>query len=296
MNQKKALVNKGKYKMVINVTVLIFIGTAGCAMEWSQSEEEKKEAANELEFFDVENTRNIMGDIRLIYGIYNTSSCDVFTAKAILSCFSDSVVITGCEDGSCNTICNQCSGECKESPDEYCPNEGIFSNCSEPLITFDSSTDESIPIVPENSIIVTAGGPGSNRMVRYYENNKIAPACHVSKNSSLCWESPCGKGSCIPGTGVTTSMVGNSSDYFVVESFADNENEVSVLIVYGHTKFGTKAAGYFIKQNNCEIIKEIKSQWRIYKWEDLSGDKQPGPGDNFTLIASGLNQMEKGGI
>jgi hypothetical protein len=148
--------------------------------------------------------------------------------------------------------------------------------------------------IPSGSSIVLFGGPGAQRAVAYYENNRV----WFNPNTPLEDQAPIKMGwnsthyyfmdkfgvviqeSAIPKTDVWNGNV----DEFILETFIDSNGRY-VLIGYGFSRKGTNAAAFQLKYIYPNI-NQYQNSWYIFKWIDLNKD-QVMTQNEVTLIATG---------
>jgi hypothetical protein len=241
-----------------------------------------------------------------IYAAYNGNTCDIWLAQSLLSCCTATTVRTCCDDGTSGvpclgspdpaTTCPACtscpSAACASCASTACPPGDICTTATGPCAVLGATPDISEPLLPADTTLLLTGGPNPSNLVKYYEQNRLAPVCYRAFEDAgvaySCLESPCGSATCIAGTQVRSADLGwPDQDYFVIEFFPDPTRSIDVAIVYGYGARGSTAAGYLFGNTICPSLDTYNYRWYVYHWIDSAGgDGVPGPGDQFLLVAN----------
>jgi hypothetical protein len=164
--------------------------------------------------------------------------------------------------------------------------EGMLIN---PQFSFDTNdlivnqtNGEPLPGAP--SVFVMSGGPFVNGPVKFYETNyatTLTPVHFGHDGSNYAFYNA--SNMIIPGTSAAPASLGASLDYFLIESFVDN-NGNNVLIVYGYGGRGTFAGALYFKEVMYPAGGDILAPGvKIVKWEDKNGNGLPDMSiDGFT--------------
>jgi hypothetical protein len=136
------------------------------------------------------------------------------------------------------------------------------------------------------SVFVMSGGPFVNGPVKFYETNyatTLTPVHFGFAGSNYAFYDA--SNMIIPGTSVNPTSLGTSLDYFLIESFVDN-NGNNVLIIYGYGGRGTFAAAlYFKEQLYPGPGNTLSPGYQIVQWNDTNGNGLPEfPQDSFTQV------------
>lgn len=137
------------------------------------------------------------------------------------------------------------------------------------------------PLISDEAIIMS-GGPIVQKLVGYYESNRIAPVYFGDENGLPYFYKK--DGVRIDETGI---MPSNHEDVFVIEHFLDNSGN-AVLIIYGYGGLGTFAGARLFKSVIYPNIRSYTHSYYIYHWFDDNGDCFPDLNEiDSTPIACG---------
>ena len=124
------------------------------------------------------------------------------------------------------------------------------------------------PIFSDKAVVLS-GGPCVQVLVKYYENNRIAPVYFKAEDGKAYWYRK--DGTRIEETGLAPN---SQNDMFVLEHFLDPSGN-SVLIIYGYGGLGTFAGAKFFKTVIHPNIRDYTHSYYIYHWIDMNHDYFP---------------------
>jgi len=143
------------------------------------------------------------------------------------------------------------------------------------------------PVAGGNDLLVTIGSAYSNHLVKYLEQERIAPVYQQNVGgTTLAFQfRHSGSNALLASTPVDTESDINGN--FLVEVVRDPKSGTLVLIGYGYWAGGSAAAGWFIGNRVLPALSTFTDSWYIYRWTSDNADPAPDAADAFTLVASG---------
>ncbi len=173
---------------------------------------------------------------------------------------------------------------------------GFATSCSPPPTTMSVPQSSSGTIHPTNgkpvagpgNMLVVAGGPFGQLLVKYLETAGITPvySYYDLMVNQLRGRSPGDAGADPILVNAMQSDVTNSHSFFMIEMVIDPASGTLVFIVYGISAPGTLAATWYFAQKMLPARATLDKSWYIYEWTDGDADMKPSDGDQFKLVAS----------
>jgi hypothetical protein len=144
------------------------------------------------------------------------------------------------------------------------------------------------PVAWGGNMLVIAGGPYGQLLVKYLENAGITPIYnHYDSAVDQILGRKMGDAGADPYiVNATQSQITESHSYFLVETVVDPPSGTLSLIVYGISASGTQAAAWYFVNKLLPIRATLTKAWYVYEWTDGDADMKPGDADTFTLVAS----------
>jgi len=143
------------------------------------------------------------------------------------------------------------------------------------------------PVAGGNDLLVTIGSAYSNHLVKYLEEERIAPVYQHNGGGTV----PSfqfrhsGNDALLASTPVDTESDTNGN--FLVEIVRDPKTGTLILVAYGYWAGGSAAAGWFVGNRVLPALSTFTDSWYIYRWASDNADPAPDDADTFSLIASG---------
>jgi hypothetical protein len=173
--------------------------------------------------------------------------------------------------------------------------QAIAARCTPPPMAKSVSQSVSIaintttgqPVAGGGELLVAIGGDSAQRLVNYLEDSGASPVYNEYDGLNTLWFKRRDAGNAILAT-VSKSTLTATHDYFLVEVVLDPISGTLSLVLYGVDSPGTKAAAYYFADTMLPAIATYTHNWYLFEWMGVSVDGAPGPGDTFTLLASGM--------
>lgn len=162
----------------------------------------------------------------------------------------------------------------------YTGNPQIITSPTQSPISNAYIDNEGKPLFLEN--IVTFGGRIANRMVRYFEENKIAKVGYGNNGTHHLFTNIY-DGSPLYAIDLATYNE-NERDYFVIQLYVDGNRYI--LSEWGICAEGTYAGGLCFIDKIWPNIESYSNQYYIFSWTDSNNDDMPQP-EEITLETSG---------
>ena len=144
------------------------------------------------------------------------------------------------------------------------------------------------PIAGPKTGIFTFGGPIVNPLVKHYETSyPLNPMILFSQNSTH-YMFTYANGTIVEGSILPLDVINNNIDMFLIEIFQNQENH-TIMILYGYGWKGTYAAGKYFDRVIYENPAICNNSWLVVKWNDANQDgfvNMPDDGDEYTIIAT----------
>ena len=143
------------------------------------------------------------------------------------------------------------------------------------------------PVAGGGELLVAIGGDSAQRLVNYLEDAGTSPVYNEYDGLNTLWFKRRDASNAILAT-VSKSTLTSTHDYFLVEVVLEPISGTSSLVLYGVDSPGTKAAAYYFANTMLPSIMTYTHSWYLYEWMGVGADGGAGPGDTFTLLASGM--------
>jgi hypothetical protein len=143
------------------------------------------------------------------------------------------------------------------------------------------------PVAGGGELLVAVGGDSAQRLVKYLEASGTSHVYNEYDGLNTLWFKRRDAAHTIVAT-VTKSTLTSTHDYFLIEVVSDSISGTLSLVIYGVDSPGTKAGAYYFANTILTSIATYTSAWYLYEWAGTSADGGAGPGDTFTLLASGM--------
>jgi hypothetical protein len=143
------------------------------------------------------------------------------------------------------------------------------------------------PVAGGGELLVAVGGDSAQRLVNYLEDSGTSAVYNEYDGLNTLWFKRRDVNNTILATVSRTTLTA-THDYFLVEVVFDSMSGTLSLVLYGVDSPGTKAGAYYFANTMLPSIATHTHSWYLYEWMGVSADGTPGPGDMFTLLASGM--------
>lgn len=142
------------------------------------------------------------------------------------------------------------------------------------------------PVAGGGELLVAVGGDSGQRLVNYLEDSGTSHVYNEYDGVNTLWFKRRDASNAILAT-VTMSTLTPTHDYFLVEVVFDPISGTFSLVLYGLDSPGTKAGAYYFANTILPSITTQTNSWYLYEWMGMNAGGA-GPGDTFTLLASGM--------
>jgi hypothetical protein len=142
------------------------------------------------------------------------------------------------------------------------------------------------PVLGGGELLVAVGGDSAQRLVNYLEDSGTSRVYNEYDGLNTLWFKRRDASNTILAT-VTRTTLTPTHDYFLVEVVLDPISGTLSLVLYGLDSPGTKAAAYYFTNTMLPSIATYTQSWYLYEWMGTNSGGA-GPGDTFTLLASGM--------
>jgi hypothetical protein len=143
------------------------------------------------------------------------------------------------------------------------------------------------PVLGGGELLVAVGGDSAQRLVNYLEDSGTTRVYNEYDGLNTLWFKRRDASNTILAT-VTRTTLTSTHDYFLVEVVLDPISGTLSFVLYGLDSPGTKAAAYYFANTMLPSIATYTHSWYLYEWMGTNADRGAGPGDTFTLLASGM--------
>jgi Stigma-specific protein, Stig1 len=173
--------------------------------------------------------------------------------------------------------------------------QAIAARCTPPPMAMSVSqsvstainTSTGQPVAGGGELLVAVGGDSTQRLVNYLEDSGTSAVYNQYDGLNTLWFKRRDANNTILAT-VTMSTLSSTHDYILVQVVFDPISGTLSLVLYGLDSPGTQAGAYYFANTILPSIATYTQAWYLYEWMGVSADGGPGPGDTFTLLASGM--------
>jgi hypothetical protein len=144
------------------------------------------------------------------------------------------------------------------------------------------------PVVGGGNMLVVAGGPYGQLLIRYLETAGVTPIYgYYDSTVNQLRGRASGEGGADPLiVDALQTTITDSHSFFLVETVVDPASGTLALIVYGISASGTQAGTWYFVQKMLPMRASLVKSWYVYEWTDQDANQQPGDADLFTIVAS----------
>lgn len=143
------------------------------------------------------------------------------------------------------------------------------------------------PVAGSGNMLVAAGGPYGQLLVKYLETAGITPLySYYDPTVNQLRGRATGGGSDPFVVNALQTEITEHHSFFVVETVVDPPSGTLALFVYGISASGTQAGRWYFVQKMLPAKASLDKSWYVYEWTDQDNDTLPGDADQFGLVAS----------